>query len=72
VTVKPWATTVLTVAGKPFLVIGAKGRARMACILGAPMGTVERGTTPFWRWHDWRYFLRQLCWWVGHNDHHFK
>ena len=70
VTVKPWGKTILTVAGKPFLVIGQMDpkKGRVACILGAPIGTMDRGKTPFWEWSDWRYLMRQILWWVGGND----
>ncbi|MBU4286022.1 MAG: hypothetical protein KKD76_03855, partial [Verrucomicrobia bacterium] len=73
VTVKPWGKTVLTVAGKPFLVIGQmdQNKGRVACILGAPIGAMDRGKTPFWEWSDWKYLVRQLLWWAERNDFNF-
>ncbi|NQU40538.1 MAG: hypothetical protein HQ523_11340 [Lentisphaerae bacterium] len=73
VTVKPWATTILTAGGQPFLVVGqAPGcPGRVACVLGAPMGTLEEGTTPFWTWEDWPYLMRQVYWWVMRHDDFF-
>jgi len=74
VAVKPWGKTVLTAGGQPFLVIGeaGKAKARVACILGAPMGTLGKGKTPFWEWEDWRFFLRQVYWWVVRHDDMFR
>ena len=65
--------TVLEVDGRPFLVIGEVGpkKARVACIMGVPMGTFDKGQTPFWEWDDWKYLLRQLNWWVLKEDTRF-
>jgi len=73
VTVRPSGKVILTAGDKPFLVIGETGprKARVACVLGAPIGTLERGRLPFWEWSDWKYLLRQVLWWLGGNDHHF-
>jgi uncharacterized membrane protein len=73
VDVKPWGKVVLTAGGKPFLVTGEAGprKARVICILGAPMGTLGKGQTAFWEWRDWRYLLRQVFWWTQpYWDHH--
>ena len=74
VAVKPWGKTILTAGGKPFLVVGetGPGKARVACILGAPMGTLGKGKTPFWQWDDWAYLLRQVYWWVCRRDEYFR
>lgn len=74
VEVKPDAKAVLTAGGKPFLVIGEYGprKARVACILGAPMGAMGKGETPFWKWQDWSYLLRQVIWWVARRDDQFE
>ena len=74
VTVRPSGKTILTAGGKPFLVIGETGprKGRVACVLGAPIGTVGRGELPFWEWSDWKYLLRQLLWWLGGNDYQFR
>lgn len=73
VEVKPGATVVLKAGGRPFLVIGEAGpkKARVACILGAPMGTVGEGT-PFWAWKDWPYLLRQIVWWSTKRDEYLR
>jgi len=65
---------VLEAGGHPFLVIGEVGprKARVACIMGVPMGSFGDKATPFWKWADWTYLLRQLNWWVLREDHRFK
>jgi uncharacterized membrane protein len=74
VTVKSWGRTVLTAGGRPFLVIGeaGPGKARVACLLGAPMGGCGPKLTPFWQWDDWPYLMRQLQWWLMQEDYRFK
>ena len=71
VEVKPWGRVILQVDGKPFLVVGEKGKQRIACILGAPMGSMEQGQLPFWQWNDWTYLMQQLCWWLMKEDYRF-
>lgn len=73
VTVRPSGKVILTAGGKPFLVIGEIGprKGRVACVLGAPIGTLDRGKMPFWEWSDWKYLLRQILWWLGGNDYQF-
>lgn len=73
VAIKPWGKVILTAGGKPFLVIGeTPGKARVACFLGAPMGTVTNGQgVPFWEWRDMPYLIRQVAWWVTKQDHKF-
>ena len=63
---------ILQVDGKPFLVVGEKGKQRIACILGAPMGSMEQGQLPFWQWNDWTYLMQQLCWWLMKEDFRFE
>ncbi|MBI4023846.1 MAG: hypothetical protein HY360_02630 [Verrucomicrobia bacterium] len=74
VEVKPWGKVVLEADGRPFLVIGEVGlnKARVACFLGVPMGSFDKGQTPFWEWDDWKYLFRQLIWWVMKEDDRFK
>jgi uncharacterized membrane protein len=73
VDVKPWGRTVLTAGGRPFLVVGETGpaKARVACLLGAPMGECGAGRTPFWEWEEWPTLLRQLQWWLLREDYRF-
>ena len=70
VAVKPWGKVVLEADGHPFLVVGETGpnKARVACLLGAPLGDFSPGQTPFWQWSDWKYLLRQLLWWEMKED----
>jgi len=56
---------VLAWAGEePFLVVGAYGQGRVACVLGLPWGAPPAGATGFWRWDDWPYLLRNASWWA--------
>ena len=72
-TVKPWGRTIIEVGGRPFLVVGEVGpaKARVACVLGAPLGESKDGQTPFWKWDDWKYLVRQLGWWLLKDDQRF-
>ena len=47
---KPLAKVLAQVDGKPFIVAGEYGpkKARIVCILGAPMGAPTKGQIPFW------------------------
>lgn len=68
--VKPEGRVVLAAAGHPFLVIReTAGGGRVACLLGAPLGSMTEGQTPFWEWSDWPYLLRQLCWWLENDKY---
>ncbi|MHB9025992.1 MAG: hypothetical protein ACYC7E_17775 [Armatimonadota bacterium] len=73
VEVKPWAKVAVEADGQPFLVYGEVGpkKARVACILGAPMGAFANNATPFWEWDEWVYLLRQVAWWTMKDDHRF-
>jgi uncharacterized membrane protein len=70
---KAWGKVVLTAGGLPFLVVGESGpgKARVACLLGAPMGEMRRGNVPFWEWSDWVYLMRQLNWWLMKEDYRY-
>ena len=54
-TPKPGARVLMQVDGKPFMVAGEYGpnKARILCILGAPMGDARQGQIPFWQDGDW-------------------
>lgn len=74
VKVKPGAQVLLQVDGKPFLVTGEYGpnKARIVCILGAPLGNPGPGQTPFWKDKNWYLLLRNAIWWAAKKDDHFK
>ena len=74
VTVKPGAQVLMQVDGKPFMVAGEYGpnKARIVCILGAPLGNPQKGQTAFWEEKDWYLILRNAIWWAGKKDEHFK
>ncbi|HEY3418536.1 MAG TPA: glutamine amidotransferase [Armatimonadota bacterium] len=73
VEVKPWAKVAVEVNGQPFIVYGEVGpkKARVVCILGAPMGAFAKNEMPFWQWKDWVYLLRQAAWWTMKDDRRF-
>ncbi|MDD5704807.1 MAG: glutamine amidotransferase [Kiritimatiellae bacterium] len=72
-TAKPWGNVVVEADGRPFLVIGEVGpnKARVACILGVPMGMAEANAAPFWQWKDWTYLMRQVIWWTMKENARF-
>lgn len=74
VKVKPGAQVLMQVDGKPFLVAGEYGpnKARIVCILGAPLGNPQRGQTGFWSDKGWYLILRNAIWWAAKKDDHFK
>ena len=74
VKLKPWAKVVLKAGGMPFLVTSERDRHRMACILGAPIGTPAKGHVAFWQWDQWIYLLQQTNWWLQRygNDMRFR
>jgi uncharacterized membrane protein len=74
VKVKPGAQVLMQVDGKPFMVAGEYGpnKARIVCILGAPLGNPQKGQTPFWQDKGWYLILRNAIWWAGKKDDHFK
>ena len=59
---------------KPFMVAGEYGpnKARIVCLLGAPMGSPSAGQVPFWKDKDWYLLLRNAIWWAGKRDEHFE
>jgi uncharacterized membrane protein len=80
---KPDAQTLITVGGKPGVVVGKIGKGRVAvigmtCFGASPPGPLplagEGGAdakTPFWQWNYWVLLLRDLSWWVAGQDEHF-
>jgi uncharacterized membrane protein len=68
---RPGAQTIITVGGKPGLVVGKCGKGRVAVVgmtcFGAPAGA----QTPFWQWRSWVLLLRDLAWWAAGQDEHF-
>lgn len=74
VTVRPGARVVMQVGGQPFLVLGEYGpnQARIACLLGAPLGAPQAGQTPFWRDPGWILILRNTLWWLARHDDLFQ
>jgi uncharacterized membrane protein len=74
VEVKPGAEVLLTAGGQPLLVIHEYGpqRARVACWLAPPIGTVTAHNAAGFRdWSDWPDLLRQVFWWALRHDHVF-
>jgi hypothetical protein len=65
--VKPGAKVLMQVDGKPFMVAGEYGpnKARIVCILGAPMGKAEKGQIPFWKDENWPVVLYNTLGWAG-------
>jgi len=57
----------MQVGGKPFVVIGEYGpnKARVICILGAPMGQPRTGDVPFWQDDAWPLILHNAIVWAG-------
>jgi uncharacterized membrane protein len=62
--VKPSGAVWATAGARPFLVGGAYGRGRVACVLGLPHGEAAAGQTAFWDWPGWVDLLRDVCWWT--------
>ena len=68
---RPEAQTLITVGGKPGLVVGTCGKGRVAVIGMTCFGTAAEAQTPFWQWRSWVLLLRDLAWWVAGQDEHF-
>jgi len=70
---RPGVQVLMQVGGKPFMVAGeyGPGRARIICLLGAPLGSPARGQTPFWKDPGWCLVLRNALWWAARRDEHF-
>jgi uncharacterized membrane protein len=68
---RPGAQTLITVGGKPGLVVGTCGKGRVAVIGMTCFGAAAKSQTPFWQWRSWVLLLRDLAWWVAGQDEHF-
>jgi hypothetical protein len=68
---RPEAQTIITVGGKPGLVVGKSGKGRVAVIGMTCFGAPTESQTPFWQWQSWVLLLRDLAWWVAGQDEHF-
>ena len=71
---KSGAKVLMQAGDKPFMVAGEYGpnKARIVCLLGAPMGSPSAGQVPFWKDKDWYLLLRNAIWWAGKRDEHFE
>jgi hypothetical protein len=69
---RPGAQTILTVGGKPGLVVGRYGKGRVAVVGMTCFGAPAPSQTPFWRWRSWVLLLRDLAWWTAAQDEHFE
>ncbi len=74
VKIKPGAQVLMQCDGKPFMVAGEYGpnKARIVCLIGAPLGNVQKGQTGFWQDKGWYLILRNAIWWAAKKDDHFK
>jgi len=65
--------TIMQRGGRPFVVTGTYGKqqARVACILGAPLGEPTDGQRAFWQSPAWHYLVRNLVWWCAREDRRF-
>jgi len=68
---KPGAETILTVGGRPGLVVGKCGKGRVAAVAMTCFGSPGPSQTPFWQWRSWVVLLRDLAWWTAGQDEHF-
>jgi uncharacterized membrane protein len=68
---RPEAQTLITVGGKPGLVVGRSGKGRVAVIGMTCFGAPAESQTPFWQWRSWILLLRDLAWWTAGQDEHF-
>jgi len=68
---RPEAQTLVSVGGKPGIVVGTRGKGRVAVIGMTCFGAPGEGQTPFWQWRSWVLLLRDLAWWVAGQDEHF-
>lgn len=69
---RPGSQTLITVGGKPGVVVGRCGKGRVAVIGMAPFGAPNDSQTPFWQWRSWVLVLRDLAWWVAGQDERFQ
>jgi len=68
---RPGAQVLITVGGKPGLVVGKHGKGRVGVIGMVPFGSPGESQTPFWRWRSWVVLVRDLAWWTAGQDEHF-
>ncbi len=66
------AQTLITVGGRPGLVVGKSGKGRVAVIGMTCFGSPAESQTPFWQWRSWVLLLRDLAWWAAGQDEHFQ
>jgi len=69
---RPEAQTLITVGGKPGVVVGSCGKGRVAVVGMTCFGAPADSQTPFWRWRSWVVLLRDLAWWAAGQDQHFE
>jgi uncharacterized membrane protein len=69
---RPEAQIIITVGGKPCLVVGQCGKGRVAVIGLTCFGAPAASQTPFWQWRSWVLLLRDLAWWAAGLDEHFQ
>lgn len=65
------AQTILSVGGRPGLVVGTCGKGRVAVVGMTCFGNPAESQTPFWQWRSWVLLVRDLAWWVAGQDQHF-
>ncbi|MBC8870490.1 MAG: hypothetical protein H8E44_13795 [Planctomycetes bacterium] len=68
---RPEAQTIITVGGKPGLVVGRCGKGRVVVVGMTCFGAPAESQTPFWKWRSWVLLLRDLAWWAAGQDEHF-
>ncbi|NUQ63335.1 MAG: hypothetical protein HUU20_12720 [Pirellulales bacterium] len=68
---RPESQTIITVGGKPGVVLGKCGKGRVAVVAMTCFGSPAESQTPFWRWQSWVLLLRDLAWWTAGEDDHF-
>ena len=69
---RPEAQTLITVGGKPGLVVGKCGKGRVAVVSMTCFGSPAESQTPFWQWRCWALLLRDLAWWAAGQDERFQ
>jgi hypothetical protein len=69
---RPEAQTIITVGGRPGVVVGQSGKGRVAVIGMTCFGAPAESQTAFWEWRAWVLLLRDLAWWVAGQDDRFQ
>lgn len=69
---RPEAQTLITVGGRPGLVVGSCCKGRVAVVGMTCFGDPSASQTPFWQWRSWVLLLRDLAWWAAGQDEHFR